>query len=200
MEAHLQNMLGVSWVMILDNIEDVETLNSCWPVASHGSILVTSRRSVGNLELISSAMALTEFSAEQGASILQQIVGRSTYSNAEKTAAEDLSKELGGLPLALVIMAAQVKRRRKSFKDFLELYQNHAIELHIATAGVTAYYKRSLRTCWHTAFESLDANAFSILAILSFIAPNDIPERLFKYKLNSLSSINPLAFCGNDLL
>lgn len=188
--------------MILDNIEDVETLNSCWPVASHGSILVTSRRSIGNLELISTGTPLTEFSAEQGASILQQIVNRSTYSNAEKAAAEDLSRELGGLPLALVTMAAQVKRRRKSFKEFLELYQNHAIHLHETNAGVTTYYKGSLRTCWHAAFESLNANAnaFSILAILSFLAPNNIPERLFKYKLNSLSSINPLAFCENSLL
>ena len=184
--------------MILDNVEDGELVNDCFPSAQHGAVLITSRRNLASLDLntIEDGKQIKEFSGPEGAKILMQLVNRPLYSGEEATAAQLLSEELGGLALALGVMAAQVRRRQESFEDFLEFYKANKADLHKSKSG-TKGYQESLHTCWNMSFQQLSDHAFSVLAILSFLAPDSIPERLFQAKV--AASLPLLSFCESEM-
>jgi hypothetical protein len=79
--------------MILDNVEDLNLVRSCWPVIDHGSILVTSRYDITSIDLASSGLEVSIFSQEEGSKLLLDQVGRSSYSDAELEAARKLSEQ-----------------------------------------------------------------------------------------------------------
>ena len=185
--------------MILDNVEDGELADDCLPSASHGAVLLTSRRSLVSLglETIKDEKQIKEFLGPKGAKVLMQLVGRPSYSPEETAAAQLLSEELGGLALAIGVMAAQVKRGQESFEDFLKFYKENKAFLHKLKSGTKAY-QGSLHTCWHMSFQNLNEQAFAILAVLSFLAPDSIPERLFQVRLaGALPAL--LSFCDTEL-
>ena len=112
---------GVSWLMILDNVEDKALLKLCWPIATRGAVLVTSRRSIFSVEPAADGLEIDRFKDTDGASILLRLVSRTTYDENEIEAARQLSIELGGHALALAIMAAQIVRRTKTIANFFYL-------------------------------------------------------------------------------
>jgi hypothetical protein len=184
--------------MILDNVEDGELVNDCFPSARHGAVLITSRRNLASLDLdiIEDGKQIKEFSGPEGAKILMKLVNRPLYSGEEATAAQRLSEELGGLALALGVMAAQVRRRQETFEDFLEFYKANKADLHKSKSGTKAY-QGSLHTCWNMSFRQLSDHAFSLLAVLSFLAPDSIPERLFEARV--AASLPLLSFCESEI-
>ncbi|KAJ5729079.1 Tetratricopeptide-like helical [Penicillium malachiteum] len=191
---------GESWLLILDNVEDDELARQCWPIAhnSHGSILATSRNSLIAFDPAAGGVQIKEFTDRQGAEMLQYFAGRSSYSDKEREAAEALSKLLGGLGLALAVMAAQVRIRRMSFQGFLGFYQRYAADLHKNGQGVKSHYRGSLHTCWVTAFENLSQNALAIQSVLAVTAPTNISQEIFEpKKRETLPKL--LEFCANEL-
>ncbi|KAF2759934.1 hypothetical protein EJ05DRAFT_315492 [Pseudovirgaria hyperparasitica] len=171
---------NISWLMVLDNIEDTKLAWDCWPHAPHGSILVTSRTVINVNDPTAAGMEIKTFNTAKGGSILLHLVNRYPYSDDEKHAAEELSHELGGLGLALTVMAAQIISRQKSIRAFLKFYQQHALQLHRETRGLGMSYKASLRTCWISTFESLGPESTTLLSIIAFIAPIETSEELFQ--------------------
>jgi len=53
-----------------------------------------------------------------------KLIGSSTYKDEERQAAEELSERLGGLALAVVVMAMQIRHRRMQIHQFLDFYRN----------------------------------------------------------------------------
>ena len=180
--------------MVMDNVEDVDLIRPCWPVSSHGSILITSRNDIVSIDPAASGIEVKIFSEEEGSRLLLELVGRATYSTEELESARQLSEEVNGLALALITLASQVKIRRRSFRDFLDFYEKHRRAVHKERRGFETFYNKSLDTCWQTAFDFLSSDASNILAVLSFIAPDAIPEQLFRPE-NSKKLPEPLAFC-----
>ncbi|TAQ87148.1 hypothetical protein B7494_g4534 [Chlorociboria aeruginascens] len=172
--------IEVSWLMVLDNLEDKELAKSCWPIATRGAVLVTSRRSIFGIEPAADGLEIDSFKDADGASILLRLVNKTTYDENEIEAARQLSIELGGHALALAVMAAQIVRRTKTIANFLELYKKHRLRLHREQLGIGTYYTGSLYTCWQTTFEELSPQARKLLGVLAFVAPDEIPEALFQ--------------------
>ena len=183
--------------MIMDNVEDIALIRNAWPVASHGAILVTSRNDIVSIDPAAGGMEIEVFKEDDGSSFLMTLIGRESYSADERGAARQLSARLGGLPLALATMASQVRLRRKSVADFLVLYERHPRQLHKERRGIEAFYKLSLVSCWQTAFEFLGDDASVILGIVALVAPDSIPETLFKLQ-DSSSLPSELSFCEDE--
>ena len=186
-----------SWLIIMDNVEMLDVIRKAWPIANHGAILVTSRNDIVSLDPAAGGLEIEVFQGDEGASLLTVMIGRENYSDAEKNAARKLSTRLGGLALALAVMASQIRLRRKSIAEFLSLYERHPRQLNKERRGIESYYELSLASCWSTAFESLSEQASALLGIIAYIAPDSIPEVFFKPEDSSALPPN-LSFCEDE--
>ena len=146
---------AASWLIIMDNVEDLDLIRNAWPVCSHGAILVTSRNDIVSIDPAAGGMEIEVFHGDVGASLLMDLIGRGSYSVSEKEAAGKLSDRLGGLALALAVMASQVRLELKSIAEFLDLYEKHRHRLNKERRGIESSSDRSLTSCWSTASESL---------------------------------------------
>jgi NB-ARC domain. len=152
----------------MDNLEETEIVNNSSPNAMHGRVLVTLRNERLVIDLVDTTMDLDFFNQKDGARFLFHHIGRSSYTLEEQQAAEELSERLGGLALALKVMGTQIKLRKKTIADFAKFYERYSLRLHGETPGVEHFYRRSLATCWQTAFKGLTVDASHLLGIIAF--------------------------------
>jgi hypothetical protein len=189
--------------MVFDNVEDFNLLRDSWPVSNCGSILITSRHDNSDVtDLVSKQVRVSELSREEGAKYLLDIVYlhgmlSDAERNTESRFAEDLSSEVGGLPLALTTTARQVRLRSTTVEKFLPLYKTNSLKVHLQGRAMShkPFYKHSVSTVWDMSFKSLDENATALFGVASFLASGDIPFVLFQPDpLDLLPAC--LEFCG----
>lgn len=186
-----------SWLCIFDNIEDFDIVRKAWPKAGVGRVLATSRNHVAAFDPAADGMEIKVFDAEQASEMIMLHVGRDSYTDSEKEAARELATRLGGLALALVITSSQIRNRRMSIATFVTFYDKHSAKLNQQRVGTESWYKLSLATCWQTAFERFSANARRLMAVISFLAPDALPEDLFKPS-NAATLPDGLEFCADE--
>jgi len=106
-------------LIIFDNLENLETIKEILPAANVAShILVTSRFEQGGFV----AIPLDTLSPEQGLQLLLQEAGRQPQNGDENQAAGSIVQQLDGLPLALELAGAFLRRRSTvSWQQYLEL-------------------------------------------------------------------------------
>jgi NB-ARC domain len=166
----------VRWLLIFDNVEDPDLLIQNWPVSGSGCILVTCRNEVVALAPAASALEIPVFSKNEGSEFIIQMLARDVTLE-ERESSLELSEKLGGLPLALDMMAKQVRARRKTVTQFLPYYERNRKLLYKNTRrGIASpYYSKDLETVWKTAFENLGASGAGLMSLLCFFAPDGIP-------------------------
>ena len=196
-----------NWLLILDNVEDLNSVINFIPSGMKGHVILTARNpSTGNF----SGTSLERMAPEQGAKFLLRrakiITSGEELSNASDEhidIAIQLSEELGGLPLALDQAGAFIEETQSTLDEYLTLYKDHGTQLRTRRGDLTENYPESVATTWDISFEKIENNnpaAADMLRFCSFLAADDIPEELFTNdgghlgpRLNTLSK-NPLAF------
>ena len=164
------------WLIIFDNADDPYLLTDYWPQGS-GSVLITSRDPIAKSLFCtqSSGLDLNPLSDEDGAYLLKSL----TEMNNEEPddVARQISRTLGGLPLAIVQMASVIRRQQLDLTEFLELYQDYTEhpDFHGKRfdSGIKTY-PHSISTVW--AFERLSSEARAFLELMSFLDPDCIQE------------------------
>lgn len=153
-------------------------MNANWPAAGNGQILVTCRS-----ELIASCPAactleVPSFTRKEGGELLLKLANKRNVRVDGVAAAEELSGMLGGLALAIDIMARQILVKKKSMQQFLPYFIENKRSLREPPryAARNPYYNLTLVTVWETAFQSLDKNSSDFLGLICFFAPDDIPR------------------------
>jgi AraC-like DNA-binding protein/transcriptional regulator with XRE-family HTH domain len=140
--AEVQRWLGTHsrWLLIWDNVEDLELLHGFLPPARQGAILITTRCQVlgtlavdlelsplsqgeGMLLLLRRAKVLEP---EAGSRQIQQLAQRLP---AEYAAAEQLVTAMDGLPLALEQAGAAIEETRCSLADYQRWYEQQSHQL-----------------------------------------------------------------------
>jgi hypothetical protein len=118
-------------------------------------------------------------SHNEGMDFLFQLLDRgSSLPPQEIDAASALTHELGGLPLAIEIMARQILMRRSSVAKFLALYGKHRDRLW--SNQTTLYSTHTLSTVWASAFLQLTAQAEQLLWLLSVLHPDGVALELLR--------------------
>lgn len=195
--------LAVKWLLIFNNAEDPNLVEEACPTAGAGDILVTARAPGVGFQLGSKEIEIKPFDAIEGSKLILQLLDRE--SETEETApAIELASKLSGHALAISQMAALIKRRMYSIRDFNITYSKYTKDLHRThRSSRPSDYNLYLDTVWELSFKSLDGNpsAKDFLGILSFLSPDSIPQQMFltgderdQYQNWGLPS-----FCGNDL-
>ena len=120
-------------LIVFDNLEDMAAIRSYLPEPpADPHILVTSRSEQPDFTYVS----IDVLDPVQSLNLLTQEAGRQPDSDDEWSAAREIARVLGGLPLALELAGAYLSRRPVSWCRYLGLLQNNlkqALPQHLAS-------------------------------------------------------------------
>ncbi len=181
------------WLLIWDNLNDLELLHRFLPRARQGAILITTRSpALGTLAV---GLDLLPMGREEGmllvlrrAKVLEQTATReqlrqfASDAPADYAAAEELVTVLGGLPLALDQAGAYVEETGCSLGDYLQRYQQQGACLLARRGSVGQQHPRSVAATFQLSSEQVGREqkaAAELLRVCALLHAEDIPEELF---------------------
>jgi Tetratricopeptide repeat/NB-ARC domain len=185
------------WLLVLDNVEDPHQVVELLPRSASGHVVLTSRDAVG-WEPLASVLPVDVLAPGYAAGLLLARTGESGA--VAEAAATTLAATLGGLPLALEQAGAYVAATGTvTLADYATLFATRALEL--LERGQPLGYHHTVATTWSLALQRLrgtDPAAVDLLALASFLGPDDLPLRLLAGHAQELPE--PLASTAADSL
>jgi tetratricopeptide (TPR) repeat protein len=171
------------WFLILDNVDSDEAALAVQSLLARlsraGQVVITSRLS--NWEGAVEALALDILSVKAAADFLLERTGAGRRKLGDDDAqAQVLAVELGQLALALEQASAYIVRYRSTFAGYLEEWQQKHQRVLEWFNERLMQYPRSVATTWQTSFDRLSEPARGLLRLLSWLAPDPIPESLLE--------------------
>jgi hypothetical protein len=175
------------WLLILDNADELTLLPEFLPAPLQGHLLFTTRaQALGRLANRIEVNALDQDAAAllvlHRAGLLTLDAPLAQAEQADQQMAEEPSRQLGGLPLALDQAGAYLEETRCSLQHYLDLYKSHRAELLHHRGGLVLDHPDSVATTWSLSFASIEqrsALAADLLRVCSLLHPDAIPEELF---------------------
>lgn len=162
------------WLLILDNVESMDDVKGWIPAGHRGHTLLTTRRhSTGT---VAKGVQLPKMTPDEGADFLLRRAKIENPSSADRAAVRDLSKEMGGLPLALDQAGAYIEEAQVSPSEYLNLYRLEGKKLRVKP-GATPDHDSVTKT-FSLAVDKLGGPARDIVRICAFMAPDAIPEEI----------------------
>ncbi|MCC2666890.1 MAG: Kinesin light chain, partial [Gammaproteobacteria bacterium] len=112
-----------NWLLVLDNVENKAALNGLLPprLLSTQQVLITTRSQQWGNDPV---LALPPFTPDEC-----QIYCETRLAPAECIGVEELTQELGALPLAIAHAIAYMQKNERSVKSYLKLYREKGIAL-----------------------------------------------------------------------
>ncbi|KAF7557828.1 hypothetical protein G7Z17_g371 [Cylindrodendrum hubeiense] len=187
-----------SWLLILDNADDLEDLD-IWhfiPVVEAGDVLITTRDArINDPELATLAIYLEMLPLENAVQLLSKRAAiQSTLSREEQLAAERVATELGCLPLAMDQAGAYMNARKKSFVQYSDLYHKHQESL-LGYKHKLSRHQKTVLTTWDLSFHKINSEAPDVASLFLLLCQYDnayIAENMLKR-----GSVSQLSFGRN---
>lgn len=92
-----------------------------------------------------------------------------------------LSAALGGLPLAVAQVSGYLSTINYTIQEFLEVYHetgHNGDDMLFGLEATDCNYDLTLKTVWDMTMTKLNPKAQSLLRVLAFLDPDNIPEYL----------------------
>jgi hypothetical protein len=185
------------WLLILDNADDLAMVADYIPSAAKGHILLTTRAQATGK--VASRVEIKKMKLDEGSNFLLRrckLLGRSDpiigLSEVEKETAFQITKEMGGLPLALDQAGAYIEETACGLSEYLIIYGTHRIELLKERGGLKADHPESVAVTWALSFKKIEeANpaAAELLRFCAFLDPDAIPEEILTEGGSELSPV-----------
>lgn len=172
------------WLLILDNVDELTLLPEFLPAPTRGHLLLTTRtQALGGLAHRIEVHVLDQDAAAllvlRRAGLLAPDASLAEAGQDDQQAAAELSRQLGGLPLALDQAGAYLEETACSLQYYLDLYRSHRAELLRHRGGWILDHPDSVATTWSLSFASIEqrsAVAADILRVCALLHPDGIPE------------------------
>ena len=175
-----------SWLLILDNADNLSLANEFLPSTFEGHLLITTRaqatgtrihctevdtmtQDVGALFLLHRAK-LTAINTE-----INDIDSHDLFT------AYEICKELGGLPLALDQAGAFIESAQCSLQDYYKLYQTRRMLLLKRRGDIVSDHPEPVATTWSLSFEMVEQRspiAVDLLRLCALLHSDAIPMEL----------------------
>ena len=176
------------WLLILDNIDTVEDLNTVHRLIPTGPRLITTRlQSTGR---VAERVEISKMEPQDGALFLLRRAGLiareaalESASETDRIAAAKISDEVDGLPLALDQAGAFIEETPSTPSEYLTFYQTEGARLRKHRGEIAADHA-SVTVTFSLAFSRLAAKnpaAADLLRVCAFLAPDAIPEEIFTH-------------------
>lgn len=174
------------WLMVMDNVEDVQLIKQALPAARKGTLLFTTR--LHTLRTLASVIELEPLSVQESAQLLLRRMHHldekqtlKQFSPDTDALAQTLAEVMDGLPLALDQAGAYLEQTQCSIKEVLRLFEACPVQL-LRERDAQADHPFSVVKTFSLAFEKLRKEqpvAAQLLVLCCFLAPDEIPEVLF---------------------
>jgi tetratricopeptide (TPR) repeat protein len=173
------------WLLVLDNVEDLVSVEPFLPKAGRGHVLLTTRtRALGG---VAQRIEIGKMQLEVGALLLLRRAGMLPLAAAlEDAPAEDrtlslqITQEMDGFPLALDQAGAYIRETPCTLSTYFALYQARHTDL-LKERSAENTYPDSVATTWSLSFEKVawrHPAAAELLHLLAFLYPDAIPEEV----------------------
>ncbi len=190
------------WLLVWDNLDDLELLPRFLPAARGGALLITTRAQA--LGTLAQGIELSPMPAEEAllfllrrakvlspASAREQLAQFAQRAPEEYDAARELARLLGGLPLALDQAGAYVEETGCSLSDYLQRYRQQRGQLLARRGAPGADHPHSVTTTLLLAYQRLEREqpaAAALLRVCAFLHAEAIPEELFEAELEGMAA------------
>ncbi|RMZ91046.1 hypothetical protein DV736_g1711, partial [Chaetothyriales sp. CBS 134916] len=166
----------VRWLLVFDNVENVDTLIDFLPMSGPGSVLMTTRDSLIKLKIptVPFDLNLTPLSEKESVDLIQLLTKRSATQEQQAVLSE-IATILGGLPLLITSMAGAMRRLKVTYVDFLDLYKNSGLK---HTSSYDNTYGNTYDIFAKFGFEKLASSALGMLQVFAFLNPDRIQEEI----------------------
>jgi len=194
--AELQRWLTShsGWLLIWDNLEDMEVLHRYLPPTHQGAILVTTRLQAVGTQV--QGIELSPMTREEGilfllrrAKILGQQAGHDRVQHlakqrlSEYSTAGELVETMGGLPLALDQVGAYIEETACSVSGYFDLYRKQSKHLLDRRGASAVDHPQSTAATLSLAYACVgqaNAAAAELLCLCAFLHPDAILEEIIR--------------------
>lgn len=166
------------WLIVFDNVDNLDVLSEFWPGLGRGSVLVTSRDPQAKRNMhIRDGIQLPGLSLVNTQLLLEQLTD-SPATKAQEKAIQSIAGKLGGLPLAISQMAGLYRQLRCSHTDIANLLDDKGIATTFQTTAdlYKGQESRSLATIW--ALDRLEGPTRALLQVICLLDPDAVPQEL----------------------
>ncbi|HLX40131.1 MAG TPA: NB-ARC domain-containing protein, partial [Ktedonobacteraceae bacterium] len=184
------------WLLIFDNVEDLDLLDDFLPSPVRGHILLTTRMQITGT--MAETLEIETMDLEEGsyfllrrAKLLALNASLDDIAEAERNQARAIVERVGGLPLALDQAGAYIEETGCTLANYSERYHAHQAELLRWRGVMGTGHPESVVTTLSLSFEQVShANpvARDMLSFCALLAPDTIPEELLMEGLQELAS------------
>ena len=174
------------WLLILDNVDDLEMIVDFLPATGTGDVLLTTRLQA--LGTVAQRIEVEKMELDEGVMFLL----RRTKVLAPGTSFDQVPKEnqehateivmaLDGLPLALDQAGAYIEETRCGLSRYLGLYGTRRRELLLRRGRFPVDHPEPVATTWSLSFQRVEQEslvATDLLRLFAFLDPEAIPEEM----------------------
>ncbi|KAI1264716.1 kinesin light chain [Xylariaceae sp. FL1019] len=176
------------WLLVYDNYDNPQLpdpsaidVRKYLPESYQGAIIITTRSS--QVE-IGHAMRMSKLqNLDDSLEILMKTSKRENL--ADDPEAENLAKELDGLPLALATAGAYLKQTAISLQSYLHLYRNSWAKLQTSSPELASYEDRTLYSTWQLSYDQIKQRSEHSAALLRLWAYFDSQDLWLELLQNS---------------
>ena len=181
------------WLLIFDNVDDINLIKQFLPTTRQGHILFTT--TLPQINTLTQLIKLKELSVEEGATLLTRRklhnpdASLDDISTEEIKYAKKLSKEVQGLPLFLNIAGSYIGLEEVSIESFYNFYTRNKEKVLKINDIADNYQNGSVFVAFSLIYEAIgkpkddsenekiiSKAAQKLLQICAFLAPQEIPE------------------------
>ncbi|HLZ60545.1 MAG TPA: NB-ARC domain-containing protein, partial [Ktedonosporobacter sp.] len=174
------------WLLILDNIEDLQLVSDFIPIQAQGHVLLTTRaQATGSMAHLIEVDALD---IDEGvlfllrrAKIIAHEASPDAASYADQTYARAIGERMGCLPLALDQAGAYIEETRCNLAEYHKLYETRGSVLLKERGALIAGHPEAVVGTFLLSFERVQQTnraAADLLRLCSFLHPDAIPEEI----------------------
>jgi hypothetical protein len=171
-----------TWLLVFDSVESYKLIRPYIPSTNpRGSIIITTR--IGGLSWAPSGshLPLRPLTIEQSRELLLKRLSLPENTNTIPKD-DDILKDLGGLPLAIVHCAGYMHSSKRNTSFVHKIFSQSRVHSAKIFKGDEIpnqpNYNHTLETVWNFSLQKLSAEALHILYLTAFLDPDSIPERL----------------------
>ena len=186
-----------SWLLILDNADDIRMVREFLPEGKNGHVLLTTlAQAVGATARL---VEIRQMSAQEGALLLLRRAGYvaegawpGSASESDQAAAIEIARQLDGLPLALDQAAAYIEETGCGLSGYLSRYRTYGPELLRLRGALACDHPDPVVTTWVLSFENIERAhpaAAELLDFCAFLSPDGIPEEVLSEGATELGPV-----------
>src|SRR5260370_258945 len=174
------------WLVILDNVDDLDMIVDFLPMHGRGDVLLTTRLQA--LGTIAQSIEVEKMGPDEGVTFLLRRTkviapGASLDEAAKESQAQaiEIFFALDGLPLALDQAGAYIEETRCGLSQYLDLYGTRRKELLLRRGRLPRDHRKPVAATWSLSFQQMEqesAAAADLLRLLAFLDPEAIPEEI----------------------